>query len=1160
MALARMRSFPTLFAAILGLVCLAPGGAATGKAPAAVTTLADDLRAIEAIRWGHRLWPAGNPGPKPALDQALPPESFAARADDEGRRLTALQTFWGRSISEREVQAELDRMARETHAPEVLRQVFATLGDDPDRIARALVLPALTDRLVHRLYARDAALHEATRHGAERALRRFQDPAEMRRLASSSRGEYGEMTYVERRGDETEPAAMEAPTREAAPAPAVPLEPEALARLEAHLAHAGTAGRLEETDDDLHLSVVLERAPGLLRVATVTWRKTPFEEWWQGVRGDLEPAGPARAAHYVLPAISGQGCTEQTWSPIHPPMPDARGGQVAVWTGSEMIVWGGQGPEGFLDSGLRYDPVNDTWTPIPGGAPAPAPRVGATAVWTGTEMIVWGGSQSSGPVTSGGRFNPTTGLWSPTRNDVTTPAGRTGPTAIWTGSEMILWGGADPAGGSPGVVKTGGRYNPASDTWTPTAIPAISPRADHTAVWTGSEMIVFGGYYLNNPTDPVVLTDGGRYNPATDAWVGFTVPGSFRRNHRAVWTGSEMIVWGGKNWLPFARPPRYQALNTGSRYNPETSATVATRTDTTTPPARADFVAVWTGSRMVLWGGSDLVSGVGVVTGGVYDPATDTWTRTRADSTTPAWSGGPAGVWTGTEVIVWGGGGGSNGFSSAGARYNPASDTWTPTGTDGTPLPVGMPAVWTGNEMIVYGAGVHALYEPATDSWRTMPPDSANVGLGQPTLVWTGSEAIAFGWYYQAYAEMVRYDPTLDSVLVYYLPSVPNAPGPRQYHTAVWTGSEMIIWGGSASGAVNNGARYSPATDSWTPTRQDATTPSARFLHTAVWTGSDMLVWGGQGSSGLYETLGGRYHPSTDSWQPIPGGALPRVQASGVWTGSEMIVWGGSSSAGSPLNTGDRYDPVANAWQPTAVDAMTPSVRTSHSAVWTGSRMIVWGGSSGSGTDLANGGAYDPIANSWTAIPDGNGAPSARNRHAAVWTGTDMIVWGGGSQTTGPRQSGALYCGCAAGNFYRDADSDGRGDPLRMSCGPAAGYVPSADDCDDASAVSWANPDEARDLMFTDATTLVWNAPAALGGVAQPIYDVLRAAHLPQGADSFACVGSDLGGLSASDAAIPPAGQAFFYQVRAQNACPGGLGPLGLKLTNGVPMVARSCP
>ena len=41
-----------------------------------------------------------------------------------------------------------------------------------------------------------------------------------------------------------------------------------------------------------------------------------------------------------------------------------------------------------------------------------------------------------------------------------------------------------------------------------------------------------------------------------------------------------------------------------------------------------------------------------------------------------------------------------------------------------------------------------------------------------------------------------------------------NAPSARVYHTAVWTGSEMIVWGGYnyPAGDLNDGDRYNPAT------------------------------------------------------------------------------------------------------------------------------------------------------------------------------------------------------------------------------------------------------------------------------------------------------------------------------------------------------------
>ena len=68
-----------------------------------------------------------------------------------------------------------------------------------------------------------------------------------------------------------------------------------------------------------------------------------------------------------------------------------------------------------------------------------------------------------------------------------------------------------------------------------------------------------------------------------------------------------------------------------------------------------------------------------------------------------------------------------------------------------------------------------------------------------------------------------------------------------------------------------------------------------------------------------------------------------------------MIVWGGTPDGINDLNTGGRYDPTSDSWVATST-SNAPSARDSHTAVWTGSDMIVWGGSG----DLNTGGRYSP--------------------------------------------------------------------------------------------------------------------------------------------------------------------------------------------------------
>src|SRR6266404_5190958 len=207
-----------------------------------------------------------------------------------------------------------------------------------------------------------------------------------------------------------------------------------------------------------------------------------------------------------------------------------------------------------------------------------------------------------------------------------------------------------------------------------------------------------------------------------------------------------------------------------------------------------------------------------------------------------------------------------------------------------------------------------------------------------------------------------------------------NAPVARYYHTAVWTGNEMIVWGGYNGSDLDSGGRYTPSTDSWTATSM-INVPTARDSHTAVWTGSEMIVWGGTDPV-HYLNTGERFNPTTNTWTgtSIVNAPSGRYLGTAVWTGSEMIVWGGINTA--LQNTGGRYNPGTDSW--TATNAINaPAARYYHTAVWTGSEMIVWGG--GGQTDYLNtGGRYDPSTDTWTAT-NVTGAPVARWRHSAVW-------------------------------------------------------------------------------------------------------------------------------------------------------------------------------
>jgi hypothetical protein len=254
-------------------------------------------------------------------------------------------------------------------------------------------------------------------------------------------------------------------------------------------------------------------------------------------------------------------------------------------------------------------------------------------------------------------------------------------------------------------------------------------------------------------------------------------------------------------------------------------------------------------------------------------------------------------------------------------------------------------------------------------------------------IVWGGTNPDSTGG---------RYNPSTD---MWTATNLTNAPSGRSWHTAVWSGSEMIVWGGANDLLLITGGRYNPITDTWTAT-QGLNAPSARSHHTAIWTGTEMIVWGGQPP----QNTGGRYNPSTNNWTSTSTTNAPtaRHHHIAVWTGSAMIVWGGTND--DPFtwfNTGGRYFPSTDTWWATNLTNADGGPYP-HTAVWTGSEMIVWA--------MGFGGRYNPSTDSWSATNTTN-APFRRTDHTAVWTGSEMIVWGGFGN--GELNTGGIYCAAA---------------------------------------------------------------------------------------------------------------------------------------------------
>lgn len=392
-------------------------------------------------------------------------------------------------------------------------------------------------------------------------------------------------------------------------------------------------------------SLVLFPAAALATVAAVIAGALVVQRQQEDPGVHLKPAEDAPGPDSRAPAPEG-------WRPLAEAPIQARRDHVSVWTGTQMLIWGGTDGEQDFDDGAAYDLDANTWKGLP-AAPI-AGRAGATAVWTGTHLLVWGGLSSSGGgvMADGAAFDPKRDEWA--KLPPSPLSGRLSSAAVWTGKEMVIWGGAS----QDGVLRDGAAYDPVKERWR-LVDDGPSPRAAHSMVWTGTQAVVWGGRREGETS--VRLTDGLSYDAANDAWTPMAeAPDPGRDNHTAVWTGKVMFVWGGT--VSTADGTGEMAASNGAIYDPSSDSWT---TVDGYPAARAGGSVVWTGREVLVWGGP---ADDGEPSGAAFHPEARGWVP-MAPSPLSERTGHTA-VWTGQSMLVWGGSAGETPVAD-GAVYHP---------------------------------------------------------------------------------------------------------------------------------------------------------------------------------------------------------------------------------------------------------------------------------------------------------------------------------------------------------------------------------------------------------------------------------------------------------------------------------------------------------
>lgn len=335
--------------------------------------------------------------------------------------------------------------------------------------------------------------------------------------------------------------------------------------------------------------------------------------------------------------------------------------------------------------------------------------------------------------------------------------------------------------------------------------------------------------------DRSVFIESSAARPSTDPSYLDRGPLTPRGNHDVLWTGDEMIVWGGSD--RDSRP----VLTDGAAYDPETA------TWRMLAPAPFDSPlhtrAVWAGEAMIV------VSAEGVFG---YTPDVDEWTR-LGDGRRPLFERGFI-LWDGKQVIMWTGEGVGL-FSLFDNQWHDLPD-----------VPVGFPEPYRG--ALINDGSLTAIGNPDArcigrrifqahtfDRWTEVPaPDLATevfsdcsypnqtAVLGSDLVVWDNESHPTLRW---------------DGTTWFEVDTIPlgGMEGPQG---PVRLGNDRFLVPQWRAGAIFDGA-----TNQWTA----VTLPGMGITHDMVWTGTEVLMWGATCCYGA-----GDVPFTNDAWRWSPPG------------------------------------------------------------------------------------------------------------------------------------------------------------------------------------------------------------------------------------------------------------------------------------------------
>jgi hypothetical protein len=370
-------------------------------------------------------------------------------------------------------------------------------------------------------------------------------------------------------------------------------------------------------------------------------------------------------------------------------------------------------------------------------------------------------------------------------------------------------------------------------------------------LWCRQQFVITSSIDASPPTS----TPAATFPNLGGQWAVLpTAPIQGRQGHVAVWTGNEMVIYGGQPGPSSADDHRISTGREGAAFRPSDASWRLLPVSPLKP--RSSPLAIWSGNDVLLWGGWSNSPYTRLKDGAAYSPASNTW---RLLAPAPLSGVGlSAGAWTGKLWFVLDGIDPEVDSTASLAAFDPNTNSWSRERSLDVPASRLASAAWDGDALILVlqpnqGNAVAWSYRPSS-GWTELPAPPVGVGALGGSATWTGSRVLvpAIGAPLvngQVSDQILEFDPT---AAAWQHGSRP--PAGLLILNPVWTGHLALFGGGQQAGA------YEPTLQRWLeiPPRPDGQSSEA----TSVWAGDRLLAWGGSdGESGFFPTDGLEYIP-----------------------------------------------------------------------------------------------------------------------------------------------------------------------------------------------------------------------------------------------------------------------------------------------------------